>query len=105
MFLLRSAFWLTAAFLVMKPGFDLHGAAQTLSDEAMVRGTQFIADQVATLDCETNLTCHGGKAVLSAALPPLPAPIAEVPEVVAPVAVAPLDPAIPYPRPRPHWAV
>lgn len=51
MFLLRSAFWLTVAFLVVAPpGTDFGAAATTLKDQAisagLEAGEQLIAEQV-----------------------------------------------------------
>lgn len=89
MFLVRSAFWLTVAFLVIKPGIDLDKAAGDLSDQALAAGRQMITQSIATKDCDS-LACVGGKAVIAAAItdsaPPAPA---------APV---------PLPRPRPERA-
>ena len=67
MFLVRSAFWLTVAFLVIKPGVDLERAAQDLSDQALSAGRQVVAEAIAADAC-TSLTCIGGKAMLSAAI-------------------------------------
>ena len=67
MFLIRSAFWLTLAFLVIRPGVDVRDTAATISSEAMARGSQFIAQQIESIECD-NLTCIGGKAMANAAL-------------------------------------
>jgi len=67
MFLIRSAFWITLAFLVIRPGVDVRDTAATLSSEAMARGSQFIAQQIETIECDS-ITCIGGKAMASAAL-------------------------------------
>ncbi|WP_052731916.1 hypothetical protein [Devosia geojensis] len=95
MFLVRSAFWLTVAFLVIKPGVDLERAAQDLSGQALSAGRQVVAEAIAADEC-TTIACVGGKAVLSAA-------IAEPAPVVA--AAAPAEPgSVPLPRPRPDRA-
>ena len=90
MFLVRSAFWLTVAFFVIKPGIDLDKAAGDLSSQAFSAGRQMIAERIVTEDC-SSLACVGGKAVIAAAItdsvPPVPA--------AAPV---------PLPRPRPDQA-
>ena len=98
MFLLRSAFWLTLAFVVMRPDADVRETAGSVASQAMTRGSQFVAQQIQAIECDS-LHCLGGKAVIAAALPPIPpssAPMHVAPQVV--------DPAIPYPRPRPAWA-
>ena len=94
MFLLRSAFWLTAALLVIKPSTDFHAASAALSDAALRNGQQLISEQIAAAPCST-LQCVGGKALLSAALQPAPASIA------APKAT-PVAATIALPRPRPQ---
>lgn len=95
MFLLRSAFWLTVAFLVIRPGvdIDMRDTAATLSQQAMAQGSQFIAQQIEAIECDS-FTCIGGKAMASAALQ------------TSPTAADPMHrPAaagsVPLPRPRP----
>lgn len=96
MFLLRSAFWLTIAFLVIRPGVDMGEAASTLSTEAMARGSQFVARQIEAIECDS-LHCIGGKAMATAALETtLPAG--------HPMHALPADGSVPYPRPRPDRA-
>src|SRR5690606_30785879 len=96
MFLLRSAFWLTIAFLVIRPSMDVQESAAALSSEAMARGSQFVAQQIDAIECD-NLTCIGGKAVVSAALESsLPA--------VHPMQMLAADNPVPLPRPRPDRA-
>lgn len=94
--LLRSAFWLTLAFLVLRPGVDLGGTASNLSSEAMARGSQFVAQQIQSIECK-DLTCAGGKAIAAAALQPLPS-------AGIPMHVEPASASVPYPRPRPNRA-
>ncbi|RZA25847.1 MAG: hypothetical protein EOP02_11810 [Proteobacteria bacterium] len=96
MFLLRSAFWLTVAFLVIRPGVDVRETAGSVANEAMARGSQFVAEQIQAIECDS-LQCLGGKAVIAAALPPI------LPSGT-PMHVAPEDNPVPYPRPRPAWA-
>lgn len=96
MFLLRSAFWLTLAFLVIKPEMDVRESASALSAQAMAQGSQFIASQIEQIEC-TDLTCIGGKAIAAAALKPsLPGG--------GNVQTSPPPPQIPFPRPRPDRA-
>lgn len=96
MFLLRSAFWLTLAFVVIKPEMDVRDAATNLSAEAMTAGSQFISQQIDAIECDT-LQCHGGKAVAVAAF-------AAVPQATPSTASAPANQTVPLPRPRPDRA-
>jgi hypothetical protein len=96
MFLLRSAFWLTVAFVVIRPEVDVRASAGSVANEAMARGSQFVADQIRAIECDS-LQCIGGKAIVAAALPPIP-------PSGTPMHVAPQDNPVPYPRPRPDWA-
>ena len=96
MFFLRSAFWLTVAFFLIRPDVDLHAAASNLSGQAMVQGQQFIAQQIAATEC-TTIECAGGKAVLTAVLPQLP-------QAGHPMHDSPVADVVPLPRPRPHRA-
>ncbi|ODT81656.1 MAG: hypothetical protein ABS76_10890 [Pelagibacterium sp. SCN 64-44] len=96
MFLLRSAFWLTLAFLVIRPGVDMGDAAATLSSEAMARGSQFVAQQIEAIECD-NLTCIGGKAMASAALQ-------TTSQAARPMHAQPAAVPVPLPRPRPDRA-
>jgi hypothetical protein len=94
MFILRSAFWLTLAYLAIGPkDVDLGAAAQGLSAEAVAAGQHFIVAEIMKTEC-TSIECVGGKAMLAAALP-------AVPSVEAP-ARASIEP-VPFPRPRPAW--
>ena len=93
MFLLRSAFWLTVAFLIIRPGVDVRETASTLSGDAMARGSQFIAQQIEAIECDT-LTCIGGKAVAKAALKTNP-------PAVDPMHMTAAQGSVPLPRPRP----
>lgn len=96
MFLLRSIFWLTLAFMVIRPGVDMRETAATLSSEAMAHGSQFVAAQINAIECDS-FTCAGGKALATAAL--TTSPLAGTPMHDAPV-----QPAVPLPRPRPQQA-
>lgn len=94
MFLLRSAFWLSIAFMVIRPEMDMRETATALSSQAMARGSQFVAEQIEAIDCDS-LTCLGGKAVVSAALQP-------VPPTGPPMHSLPVVDSVPLPRPRPE---
>ena len=96
MFLLRSVFWLTLAFLVIRPETDMRDTAATLSTEAMARGSQFVAAQIESIECD-NLSCVGGKAMPTAVLPVSP-------PAGSPMHVSPAADLVPLPRPRPDRA-
>lgn len=93
MFLFRSIFWLTIAYVVIKPGVDFHDAATSLSGQAMAASQQIVAEQVHAIECDT-IQCIGGKAVLAAVLPSIPSAGAP-PMHDEPVAIV-----VPYPMPR-----
>ncbi|WP_240232873.1 hypothetical protein [Devosia lacusdianchii] len=91
----RSVFWLTVAYMVIKPGVDLPDAS-ALSAQALAAGTKVVAEQVVNIECDS-FQCVGGKAVIAAALQASPSagfPMHETP------AISP----VPFPRPRPDWA-
>lgn len=88
MLLVRSIFWLTVAYMVIKPGVELPDAT-ALSAQAVNAGTRVVAEQIQSIPCDS-LQCVGGKAVLAASL--------------STPAAAPAASAIPLPRPRPGVA-
>ncbi|MCW5721274.1 MAG: hypothetical protein KIS86_09040 [Devosia sp.] len=96
MFLLRSVFWLSIAFMVIQPGMDMRETASALSGQALARGSQLVAGQIEAIECDS-LTCLGGKAVVSAALQPAP-------PTGPPMHVLPVLDSVPLPRPRPDRA-
>lgn len=96
MFLLRSAFWLILAFLVMRPGVDVRDTAASLSQDAMERGSQFVAAQISAIECH-EIQCLGGKAIAAAAL-------GSSPITGSPMHAAPARNTVPMPRPRPGRA-
>jgi hypothetical protein len=67
MFLLRSAFWLAAAFLVIRPETDMGQAAGVLAQDAMAQGSSFVAQTIEAIECQ-DFSCHGGKALAVAVL-------------------------------------
>lgn len=91
----RSVFWLTAAYLVIKPTVDLPDPA-AVSAQALAAGSQVVAAQIESIQCDT-LQCFGGKAVVAAALQASPS-------VDAPMQQSSTSNPVPYPRPRPDWA-
>jgi hypothetical protein len=94
MFLLRSAFWLTVAFLVIHPGVDLKGTASGLASAAMAAGHDLIAQQIADAEC-IDLQCTGAKAAISVAFSSIPSADGTM--------QSPADGPVPFPRPRPDW--
>ena len=96
MFLVRSIFWLTVAYMVIKPGVDFADAANSLSSQAVAAGTQVVAEQVQNIECDT-LQCIGGKAVLSAAMQSSSA-------IGTAMHETPIASPVPFPRPRPDRA-
>lgn len=95
MFLLRSAFWLTVAFILIAPkDVDLGQRAQELSAQAVAAGQQVVVSQILSSDCST-IECAGGKAVLAAVANQLPS-------VELPMQDNSNNP-VPFPRPRPDW--
>lgn len=94
--LLRSAFWLTLAFLVIRPGVDVGDAAAALSSQAMAQGSQLVAARIDAIACQ-DFTCAGSKALAAAALQTSP-------PAGTPMHVAPAAAPVPYPRPRPDHA-
>ena len=95
MFILRSAFWLTIAFVVMAPkAVDLGAAAGEFSSQAMAAGQQLIVSRILADDC-TSIQCFGGKAFAAGVL-------TSSPSVGATMQDSPIGP-VPFPRPRPDW--
>ncbi len=91
----RSVFWLTVAYLVIKPGVDLPDPG-AMAAQVVAAGSQVVASGIESIECDS-LQCIGGKAVVTAALQASPS--AGVP-MHEPQAISP----VPYPRPRPDWA-
>ena len=95
MFLLRSAFWLTVAFVVVAPkDVDLGARATDLSSQALAAGQHAVVSRILEQEC-TTVECFGARAVVAAALP-------EIPSIGTPMHDSPNDP-VPVPRPRPDW--
>jgi hypothetical protein len=95
MFFVRSAFWLTVAFIAMGPkDVDLGAAASGLSAQAFAAGQQLIFEQVMKTEC-TSIECLGGKAIVAAVMPVTPS----VDTSMQDSSISP----VPFPRPRPDW--
>jgi hypothetical protein len=95
MFILRSAFWLTIAFVAIAPKHvDLGAAAADFSSQAMAAGQQLIVSQILESECST-VECIGTKAVVTAVLPKIPSSDTSMQD-------SSFNP-VPFPRPRPDW--
>lgn len=90
-FILRSAFWLCAAFLVIRPDVDLGGAVSAMSAKAMDAGAAAIASSALTPSCDT-LQCAGAHALAGAITSSL--------SLDPPMQDSSSSP-VPLPRPRP----
>ena len=102
MFIVRSAFWLSAAFIVMAPtaGMDVGQSARQTGEQLVSQGAQAVSDTLLPQSCET-IECMVGRSVLTqvasehAAMAPAPeSPV---------TAVATTEP-LAFPPPRPAWA-
>ena len=98
MFLVRSAFWLSAAFIVMAPtvGMDVGEAARSTGEQLVSRGAQAATETLLPGDCGT-IECAVGRAVIGQAAGFTDA--TRAPEVLP----TPSQPAA-FPPPRPDWA-
>ena len=91
----RSVFWLTAAYMVIRPGVDLPDT-HALAAQAVAAGSQVVSQQIDAIDC-ADIACIGSKAVVAAALQ-------SSPSVGLPMHALPTSSPAPIPRPRPDWA-
>ncbi|WP_404405551.1 hypothetical protein [Pelagibacterium halotolerans] len=109
MFLLRSAFWLTAAYLVLAPhaGTDIGNAAQAVSKSA----PQIAVAGLSSLPCGS-LECTTGRAAALGVLESIGKDDGTLPTVIAsadPATLTLMDAAVvpesaPVPPKRPDWA-
>lgn len=96
MFLVKSAFWLTVAFIVIHPNdVDLGATAASMSSRAMAAGQQMIVAQILKSDCPL-LNCATAKPSLAVAT-------TANPSTDSPMQDSSVSSAAPVPRPRPHW--
>jgi len=66
MFLVRSAFWLGLAFVIIQPqGMDFGAKASAIGSSVTRSGQEAFVQHLDSLDCNS-LKCAGGKAVLLA---------------------------------------
>ena len=97
MFLVKSAFWLTAAFIAIHPGgADVRATASALANQAMATGQQIVVQQILKSNCP-----------LGQCIAPKPALAVATSSSTASVGLAMQDPpalrSIPIPRSRPDW--
>ena len=96
----RSIFWLTAAYMVIKPGVDLPDP-NALSAQAMAAGSQAIAQHIDSIEC-ASFQCMGGKALAAHTIETIA--LQSSPSVDAPMHEHVSTKLAPVPRPRPDWA-
>lgn len=95
MFLVRSAFWLTVAFIAIGPkSVDLGAAAGDLSAQAMAAGQQLIVSQILS-ECPY-VECRNGKSAMAAVLSKVPSGDSSMQDSS--------NHPVPFPRPRPDRA-
>ena len=97
MFLVRSAFWLTAAFLVLHPGnVDLGATASAVSSQAMATGQAIVVQQILKNECSLTKCAPAAPVLALAASTRAPSVDLTMQDSSA------ISPA-PIPRSRPHW--
>ena len=96
MFLLRSAFWLTVAFVAFHPhDVDLGKTATAISGQAIAAGQQIVVSQLLSQPCLVTGCAAGTTPVFVTSSSRLPA--AALPEGDM------AGRGAPFPRPRPAW--
>jgi hypothetical protein len=99
MFLVRSAFWLTLAFIAIHPkDVDLGATASALSGQAMAAGQKLVVAQILNNDC----SLVGCPAIAKTAAAPLTASVT-TPSVGLSMQGSSAVRPVPFPRPRPDW--
>lgn len=98
MFIVRSAFWLTAAFVLLAPsaGMDIASSARSTGEDLVSRGGDAVASHIEAQSC-ASMECRLGKSLALAALPQT---TVDRPAPADPVA----SPQAPVPPARPSWA-
>ncbi len=95
MFLVKSAFWLTMAFIVIRPGgADVGATATALTNQAMAAGQQIVVRQLLAGNCALG-QCAAPKPTLALATSSSPS-----------VGLTMQDSSLrtaPIPRSRPDW--
>jgi hypothetical protein len=96
MFLIRSAFWLTVAFIAFHPkDVDLGATANALSGQAVAAGQRTVVSALLGQDCRPLLCAPGSQATAATRISlPAAGPVLQEPAI---------DRDAPFPRPRPAW--
>lgn len=98
MFLVRSAFWLGLAFVIIQPqGMDFGAKANAIGSSVTSAGQDALLQQVDLVPC-SSFECAGGKAVLLASDIMNNSSQASTMQDSLSLKLAPV------PRPRPDWA-
>jgi hypothetical protein len=89
MFVVRSAFWLSAAFLIMAPsaGMDVGASARAAGEQLTSQGAQAVSETLLPANC-ASVECALGRTMLA--------------QIATPQATAKAVSA--FPPPRPDWA-
>lgn len=100
MFIFRSAFWLTAAFIVISPsaGVDMGASTSATGEQLAMEGTKAVAALLAPEYC-ASIECAIGRGVLATASQFSSEP---APALAQPIMVSTLQ--APVPPTRPSWA-
>ena len=98
-FIIRSAFWLTAAFTLIAPtvGQDAGKVASDTGARLAAQGTSLLSSGIGGIDC-ASIECTIGRAVVLGALPQTPSQSGDPMQTDKRVGAAPVPP------PRPDWA-
>lgn len=101
-FLLRSGFWLTAAYFVLAPhaGADVSRAAHAVGEQVAQVAPQVAAAGVASVSCEESLHCEATRAAALRVIEHKQT--ASAAAALTQAAVAPRT--APVPPQRPEWA-
>ena len=107
MFLVRSAFWLTVAFIAMHPrDMDIGATANAISGQAIAAGQWLAVAQILNSDCSlvhcapaTAPTTRGSGAPMQTASATTP----HLPSVDATMQDSSTNRPAPFPRMRPAW--
>lgn len=96
MFLVRSAFWLTAAYFVIHPGnMDLGATASAMSGQAMAAGQAIVVEQILKNDCSLSKCATSPVVALTAST--------HTPSVDLTMQDSSAISLAPIPRSRPGW--
>lgn len=104
MFLVRSAFWLTVAFIVMRPhNVDLGATASAISGQALAAGQQMVTEQILKGDCPMAACTTAAAIVRSASLVRTASTEPNTPSIDPTMQDSSMNQPAPFPRMRPAW--